>query len=130
MPEPALGTHVISPRAHGPDTCPHPSIPLVDCAARRRRDACPASQAGGRKSMSVEPQVPAGTVASNQITLDELQLATRNHGMPLEAMRHEITPVGLHYLLIHYDIPAVDAQEWRLEIGGQVSRPLTLTLDE
>ena len=39
----------------------------------------------------------------------ELQLAARNHGMPLEALRYPVTPPGLHYLLIHYDIPAVDA---------------------
>ena len=38
----------------------------------------------------------------------ELQLAARNHGMPLEALRYPVTPLGLHYLLIHYDIPAVD----------------------
>src|ERR671936_85471 len=42
------------------------------------------------------------------ISLEELQLATRNHGMPLEALRYDITPVGLHYLLIHYDIPPED----------------------
>ena len=42
------------------------------------------------------------------IRLEELQLAARNHGMPLEALRYPVTPVGLHYLLIHYDIPAVD----------------------
>jgi sulfane dehydrogenase subunit SoxC len=42
------------------------------------------------------------------ITLDELQLAARNHGLPLEALRYDITPLGLHYLLIHYDIPAVE----------------------
>ena len=29
--------------------------------------------------------------------------------MPLEALRYDVTPPGLHYLLIHYDIPAVDA---------------------
>ena len=49
------------------------------------------------------------------ISLDELQLAARNHGMPLEALRHEITPLGLHYLLTHYDIPVVDAAAWRLD---------------
>jgi sulfane dehydrogenase subunit SoxC len=27
--------------------------------------------------------------------------------MPLEALAYERTPVGLHYLLIHYDIPVV-----------------------
>jgi hypothetical protein len=30
---------------------------------------------------------------------EELQLATRNGGMPLEALRYDITPVGLHYQL-------------------------------
>jgi DMSO/TMAO reductase YedYZ molybdopterin-dependent catalytic subunit len=64
------------------------------------------------------------------ISLDELQLAARNHGMPLEALRHEITPIGLHYLLIHYDIPVVDASAWRLEVDGVVERPLQLTLDD
>ena len=63
------------------------------------------------------------------ISLDELRLAARNHGMPLEALRWPITPVGLHYLLVHYDVPLVDPSGWRLEIGGTVERPLVLTLD-
>jgi DMSO/TMAO reductase YedYZ molybdopterin-dependent catalytic subunit len=70
------------------------------------------------------------TTAGTVITLEELQLAARNHALPLEALRHEITPLGLHYLLIHFDIPHVDPAAWRLEIGGKVERPLTLTLDE
>ena len=64
------------------------------------------------------------------IGLDELALATRNHGMPLEALRYDVTPPGLHYVLTHYDIPAVDPSTWRLEIGGAVDRPLRLGLDE
>lgn len=41
--------------------------------------------------------------------MEELGLAARNHGFPLEMLREPITPVGLHYLLIHFDIPsAVD----------------------
>jgi DMSO/TMAO reductase YedYZ molybdopterin-dependent catalytic subunit len=64
------------------------------------------------------------------ITRDELQLAARNHGIPLEALRYDLTPAGLHYLLIHYDIPAVDAASWRLRVGGAVSRPAELSLDE
>jgi len=65
-----------------------------------------------------------------EITLEELQLAARNHGMPLEALREPVTPVGLHYLLIHYDIPRVDATSWRLAIDGMVERELSLGLDE
>ena len=64
------------------------------------------------------------------ISREELQLAARNHGMPLEALRWDVTPLGLHYLLTHYDIPAVDAGAWRLEVGGRVDRPLSLSLDD
>jgi DMSO/TMAO reductase YedYZ molybdopterin-dependent catalytic subunit len=62
------------------------------------------------------------------ISVDELRLAARNHGMPLESLRYDVTPVGLHYLLIHYDIPEVDPNGWRLRIEGHVQRPLTLDL--
>ena len=65
-----------------------------------------------------------------EITLEELQLAARNHGMPLETLREAVTPVGLHYLLIHYDIPQVDAASWTLTVDGSVERELTLSLDD
>jgi sulfane dehydrogenase subunit SoxC len=60
----------------------------------------------------------------------ELELAARNHGMPLEALRYPVTPAGLHYLLIHYDIPLVDPATFELAVGGRVARPLTFSLDE
>ncbi len=75
-------------------------------------------------------ELPPGMAAAGQISTEELQLAARNHGMPLEALRYPITPVGLHYLLIHFDIPAVDAGTWRLSVEGRVRSPLTLTLEE
>ncbi|MGH8705354.1 MAG: molybdopterin-dependent oxidoreductase, partial [Burkholderiales bacterium] len=62
-------------------------------------------------------------------TREELALAARNSGMPLEALRYDVTPVGLHYLLAHFDIPPV-AAAWRLEVGGLVERPLSISLDE
>jgi len=62
------------------------------------------------------------------ISLEELQLAARNHGMPLEALRWPVTPVGLHYLLTHYDVPVVDPGSWRLAVHGE--RELELSLDE
>jgi sulfane dehydrogenase subunit SoxC len=67
---------------------------------------------------------------SEGISIQELQLAARNHGMPLEALRWDLTPIGLHYLLTHYDIPLVDESTWRLEVDGLVERPLSLSLDE
>ncbi len=63
------------------------------------------------------------------ISLGELRLATRNHGMPLEALRYDVTPIGLHYTLNHYDIPLVDGVAWRLEVGGLVERELSLSLE-
>ncbi len=62
------------------------------------------------------------------IGLDELALAARNHGMPLEAMRWDLTPPGMHYLLTHYDVPYVDPATWQLRVAGSVERPLTLSL--
>ena len=66
---------------------------------------------------------------SGTFTPEELQLAFRNRGMPLEALRYPITPTGMHYLLTHFDVPEVDAAAWRLRVGGLVSRELTLDLD-
>jgi DMSO/TMAO reductase YedYZ molybdopterin-dependent catalytic subunit len=64
------------------------------------------------------------------VSREELQLATRNHGLPLEALRWDLTPLGLHYLLTHYDIPDVDVEAWRLRVDGLVERPLELSLDD
>src|SRR3954447_4108941 len=48
--------------------------------------------------------------------------------MPLEALRWPVTPVGLHYLLIHYDVPDVDGAVWGMRVRGE--RELSLGLDE
>ncbi|MQY34270.1 Sulfoxide reductase catalytic subunit YedY [Streptomyces sp. RB17] len=63
------------------------------------------------------------------IGADELALATRNHGLPLEALRYDVTPPGLHYVLTHYDIPYVpNPGAWRLTVDGRVRAPLDLSL--
>ena len=64
------------------------------------------------------------------ISPDELRLATRNHGMPLEGLAYDETPIGMHYLLIHYDIPRVDAGAWALDLGGAVERPRSFSLGD
>jgi len=75
--------------------------------------------------------LPAGTLIDGpDITRQELQLAVRNHSMPLEALQYAITPVGLHYLLIHFDVPAVDPASWALTIGGKVRHPMRLDLNQ
>jgi DMSO/TMAO reductase YedYZ molybdopterin-dependent catalytic subunit len=81
--------------------------------------------------MSIEPvSAPARVAESGEgIGEDELRLATRNHGLPLEALRYDVTPPGLHYTLVHYDIPDVDPHGWRLSIGGRVGHPMAPDLD-
>ena len=72
----------------------------------------------------------SGVDRSGTFTPEEVALALRNRGMPLEGLRYPITPAGIHYLLIHFDIPEMDAASHRLRIGGLVEREMTLTLNE
>ena len=60
--------------------------------------------------------------ADETFSVIELQQATRNRGMPLEGLRYDITPTGIHYLLTHFDIPAADAASWRVEVTGLRSK--------
>ena len=78
------------------------------------------------------PEVGDGTGIAHdeRFHREELQLALRNRGMPLEGLRYPVTPTGMHYLLVHYDIPEIDPASWRLELGGRVERPLSLSLAE
>jgi sulfane dehydrogenase subunit SoxC len=71
-----------------------------------------------------------GEPTTGPLTSEELQLATRNRGMPLEALRYDVTPTGMHYLLVHFDIPHVDAGTWRLEVGGNVESRLSLSFPD
>jgi DMSO/TMAO reductase YedYZ molybdopterin-dependent catalytic subunit len=65
---------------------------------------------------------------SADFTRDEVRLALRNPGLPLEALRHPITPVGMHYVLVHFDVPAVDADRHELAVDGRVRTPLVLRM--
>ena len=80
---------------------------------------------------TIETASEAARIArpDEDVSLAELQLAARNHGLPLEALRYDITPPGLHYLLVHYDIPQIDPATWTLRVGGHVDRELALDLD-
>lgn len=69
-------------------------------------------------------------MSDSDFRTEEVQLATRNHGTPLEALRYDLTPLGMHYLLTHFDVPHVDADRWSLRIDGHVDRTLSLSLDD
>lgn len=78
---------------------------------------------------ALAPNPDDRTHTDGQFAREEVGLANRNSGLPLEALRHDVTPAGLHYLLIHFDVPFVsDARTWRLAVGGHVEKPLELSL--
>ena len=64
------------------------------------------------------------------LTFDELGLAFRNKGMPLEALRYDITPTGCTTWCSISISPRWIQATWRLAIGGHVEKPLELTLDD
>jgi DMSO/TMAO reductase YedYZ molybdopterin-dependent catalytic subunit len=68
--------------------------------------------------------------AGTEFTREEVGLALRNPGMPLEALRRDVTPIGMHYVLIHFDIPEVDASAFELVVDGRVRTPLSLSLED
>lgn len=91
-----------------------------------------ASRMGTATGRGLFPQVGDGSFleADNRIHPEELQLAFRNKAIPLEGLRYDITPVGMHYSLIHFDVPFVDVDRWRLRIAGSEREPIELSLDE
>ena len=79
-----------------------------------------------------QPLSEAGRLADldEGISPSELALAGRNHALLLEGLRYDLTPPGLHYVLVHYDVPHVEVASWSLTVDGEVQRPITLTLDQ
>jgi DMSO/TMAO reductase YedYZ molybdopterin-dependent catalytic subunit len=65
-----------------------------------------------------------------EFTREEVRLALRNPGLPLEALRRPITPIGMHYVLIHFDVPDIDSERYELVVDGRVRVPAALTLEQ
>jgi sulfane dehydrogenase subunit SoxC len=68
--------------------------------------------------------------SQEEFTRQEVKSALRNAGMPLEGLRYPITPIGMHFHLIHFDIPSIDPDTYELPIEGRLRRPLRLTPDD
>ncbi len=51
-----------------------------------------------------------------------------NAETPLSALSEPLTPNGLFYVRNHFDVPRLDAERFRLRVGGRVGRPLELAL--
>ncbi len=64
-------------------------------------------------------------------SVSEVTLANRNNGTLLETLHHDVTPIGAHYLLNHFDVPYVhNALDWKIAIEGEVAQPFSVTLNE
>ena len=61
---------------------------------------------------------------------EETTLAFRCHGMQAELLDRPITPLGAHFLLIHFDVPDLKVEDYSLAIGGHVRIPTVVGLDE
>ncbi len=61
---------------------------------------------------------------------DEVRLSNRNSGILLETLKYNITPTGLHYLLIHFDVPSINAQSHTLKFGKGFDAPFSLSVDD
>lgn len=89
------------------------------------------SSVGEQERLPPELSTPPRVAAPGEaVSREELQLAARNHGMPLEALAYDLTPAGLHYLLTHFDMPVIDPTTWRLQLHGRVRRPYVIGLAE
>jgi DMSO/TMAO reductase YedYZ molybdopterin-dependent catalytic subunit len=60
----------------------------------------------------------------------EVELANRNSGMPLESLEYDLTPIGQHYLLTHFDIPHLNRAEHIVSFSGDLANPYSLCYDE
>jgi DMSO/TMAO reductase YedYZ molybdopterin-dependent catalytic subunit len=72
----------------------------------------------------------AHTDRLDNFTVMEVTLKSRCHGHQMEGLAYPITPIGMHYLLIHYDIPQIDESTYRLNVRGLVDKPLSLDMQD
>jgi DMSO/TMAO reductase YedYZ molybdopterin-dependent catalytic subunit len=64
------------------------------------------------------------------VALEEVALALPDPGMPLEAVRYPVTPIGMDYVLVDFDVPEIDAAVYELRDDGRVRATLVLTIED
>ena len=113
-------------RPHRSQTAP-PSTPA---AGSPEAPAAPPPSSAAAPAPDAARPAPAAAPSTGPLTQEELELGRRNHSAPLEALRWAVTPPGMHYTLIHFDVPQIDPETWRLRIHGAVEHPLELSLSD
>jgi DMSO/TMAO reductase YedYZ molybdopterin-dependent catalytic subunit len=100
------------------------ALGLAAAAVRRRGGAADAARGA---SSPAEPPPPE--TSGPAVSPDERTLAARIE--PAPGTRPEVTPVGDFYRVdIDSLPPRIDASRWRLQVGGLVARPASLSLDD
>lgn len=124
---------------HVPGTPGHGTTSAEEAGVTRRAalamgGALAGSLAGASSALAAhDPPQPTPNrppPASDLVSYEETALAFRNHGFHFEMLDQPITPLGSHYLLIHFDIPHLSDAGYAITIGGRVRRPMTLTLEQ
>jgi DMSO/TMAO reductase YedYZ molybdopterin-dependent catalytic subunit len=64
----------------------------------------------------------------DNFTVMEVTVKSRCHGHHLEGLTYPITPIGMNYLLIHYNIPEINEATYRVRIEGLVKSSLSLDM--
>jgi sulfane dehydrogenase subunit SoxC len=93
------------------------------------RSAAQAADASGVPAMPTAKRPPP-VERSSVFSEPEMELTFRNHGMLSELLKQPITPLGAHYLLIHFDVPTLSDENYTIAIGGRVQRPQVITLND
>jgi DMSO/TMAO reductase YedYZ molybdopterin-dependent catalytic subunit len=92
-----------------------------------------------KEPLNLTPQLPEGTrqealldALPGKRPLIKLSYRPPNYETPVDLLRSAITPNDAFFVRYHLsDIPEVDAQNWRLSVGGDGARgALNLSLDE
>ena len=60
----------------------------------------------------------------------ERSLANRNSGTLLETLSLDITPIGTHYLLTHFDTPIIKRENHVLRLAGDFEKPFEICIEE
>ena len=83
-------------------------------------------------SVPQEPTVDRPPPQRNAEDFSEVEvgMAFRNHGMLAELLKSDITPLGAHYLLVHFDVPSLSADGYSVALGGRVQSPRAIPLSE
>jgi DMSO/TMAO reductase YedYZ molybdopterin-dependent catalytic subunit len=77
---------------------------------------------------NMQPVDPPGNVSAAGLTIRQQE--PKNLESPFDRLDSYLTPTGLFYIRSHFPVPALDRASYRLQIGGAVEHPLTLSYDE